>query len=1052
METFGKNRIQYQRFNWKILTTANFEIYYYQDGQTSATLAAQYAESEFDRITELLGYTPFNRTRIFIFNSVPEMTQSNIGLGVPEGEDPREINLQKSRVLAAFSGNQVEFKRQLIQGIAGVFVYDMLYGGSLKESLQSSLLLTLPDWFMAGIESYIAEGWSVRMDDYMREVILDKRLRKPSILAGQEARNVGHAIWNYIAERYGRDNISNILNLTRIIRNEQTSIASTLGVSYSRFLREWRDYYGNMASQLDAYQTAKYDLKIVGNSFDKGYKINRVRLSADQQYIAYASNDYGRFTVEVVDTRKPKDKDRMIVLTGGQKSMTQAHNDYNPLISWQKNNTLAVIYEENNQVFLHLYGFDEKTGKKLKLRKPLKSISQVNDFDISDDGSTIVMSAEKKGQNDLYLYRINANVTQQLTNDLYDDLNPQFVGRSTSQVAFVSNRLNDTLNVDKGNYKTLNAQFSLFLHSGEAKAELVTRVIDSLGVISRPIAPSEGLFYFMSDEKGIRNVYRYETESQQLTQITNFKYNLLDYDLNTASGALVYLTSEKEEEFVGYLSKGDLSTSMSLPATQRSTLMGQASSGLANRSLAKVEVATPKPAAPTADLEKEKTSLSRGIALLPGEVDTDNYQFDIESFKTVERRNDKNERSLRQGKAETAIRNARKETIRIKGPADYQDMFLYNGSTGALVIDPLPMRGLGYSTSLTMNDLLENHLMKAGLFITPNLRNSDLFAEYSFLPNRIDYSVRVDRRTFFLDDPSSQKYRYNRIAFSASYPISQTTRLMLSPSYSLTRFINLNEISFTDRTSEYAGLRGEVVFDNTTTNGMYMLEGTRAKFRADYYQGLTSSNESFSRVSIDVRNYFKIHREMILATRFSASTSGGPAPKQVFMGGVDNWLFNRYDRRNIDDPLNFDLESSFDKRDLFFADFATTLRGFNLNKTSGRSHLLLNVELRMPLVKYFYRGPITSNFLRNFQLVAFSDIGTAWSGAGPFEKRFESPIPKPNPFQASVNTFKNPFLIGYGAGARTMLFGYYAKLDVAWGIEDKIVNSPMMYLSLGRDF
>jgi Tol biopolymer transport system component len=1051
METFGKNRIQYQRFDWKILTTANFEIYYYQDGQTSATLAAQYAESEFDRITELLGYTPFNRTRIFVFNSVQDMVQSNIGLGVPEGEDAREINLQKSRVLAAFSGNQAEFKRQLIQGIAGVFVYDMLYGGSLKESLQSSLLLTLPDWFMAGIESYIAEGWSVKMDDFMRETLLDKRLRKPSILSGQEARYVGHSIWNYIAERYGKDNISNILNLTRIIRNEQTSIASTLGLSYSRFLREWRDYYGNMATQLDAYQSPRSDLRVAGNTFDKGYKMNRVRLSADQQYIAYTTNDFGKFAVEVIDTKKPKDKNRILVLTGGHKSLTQPLNPYNPLVSWQKNNNMAVIFEDEGRLFLHLYGFEEKTGKKLKLRKPLKSISQVNEFDISDDGSAIVMSAEKKGQNDLYLYRINANVTQQLTNDLYDDLYPQFVGKSNTQIAFTSNRLNDTLNIDKGTYKTINDQFNLFVHSGEARAETVTRIIDSLGVISRPIAPREGLFYFMSDEKGIRNVYRYELENNQLTQLTNFKYNLKDFDLNTASGALVFIASEKEEEFVGYQAQNDLNRALNLPATQRSVLMGQGISGLALSSLSRVESSNKKNGS-TPEVEKEKPSLTQGITLLPGEVDTDNYQFDIDSFKSVEKRNDRTERSPRQNRSDALVRNARRENIKIKGPADYQDMFLYNGSTGALVIDPLPMRGLGYSTALTMNDLLENHLMKAGVFITPNLRNSDLFAEYSYLPNRIDYSIRVDRRTFFLDDPTSQKYRYNRVAVSAAYPISQTTRVVLSPSYSTTRFINLNEISFTDRTSDYAGLRGEFVFDNTTTNGMYMLEGTRAKFRADYYQGIGSGSESFNRISIDVRNYTKIHREMILATRFSASTSGGAAPKRVFLGGVDNWLFNRYDRRNLDDPLNFDLESSFDKRDLFFSDFATTLRGFNLNKAAGRSHMLLNVELRMPLVKYFYRGPITSNFLRNFQLVAFSDVGTAWSGSGPFEKRYESPIPKPNPFQASVNTFKNPFLIGYGAGVRTMLFGYYVKLDVAWGLEDKIVNAPMTYLSLGRDF
>ena len=47
---------------------------------------------------------------------------------------------------------------------------------------------------------------------------------------------------------------------------------------------------------------------------------------------------------------------------------------------------------------------------------------------------------------------------------------------------------------------------------------------------------------------------------------------------------------------------------------------------------------------------------------------------------------------------------------------------------------------------------------------------------------------------------------------------------------------------------------------------------------------------------------------------------------------------------------------------------------------------------------------------------------------------------------------KNPFLIGYGAGVRTMLLGYYVKFDYAWGLEDGIINKPIAYLTLGYDF
>ena len=55
-------------------------------------------------------------------------------------------------------------------------------------------------------------------------------------------------------------------------------------------------------------------------------------------------------------------------------------------------------------------------------------------------------------------------------------------------------------------------------------------------------------------------------------------------------------------------------------------------------------------------------------------------------------------------------------------------------------------------------------------------------------------------------------------------------------------------------------------------------------------------------------------------------------------------------------------------------------------------------------------------------------------------------------FEAEVNNYRNPFLYGYGLGARTFLFGYYVKADVAWGIQDSVQLSPRFYFTFGYDF
>src|SRR5689334_21253035 len=79
-EQFGTNRIQYKDFNWSYVTSENFDVYYYDKRKTVSIDVANYLESEFDRITDLIGYPPYLKTKVFLYNSIAELQQSNIGL------------------------------------------------------------------------------------------------------------------------------------------------------------------------------------------------------------------------------------------------------------------------------------------------------------------------------------------------------------------------------------------------------------------------------------------------------------------------------------------------------------------------------------------------------------------------------------------------------------------------------------------------------------------------------------------------------------------------------------------------------------------------------------------------------------------------------------------------------------------------------------------------------------------------------------------------------------------------------------------------------------
>ena len=1062
MEQFGKNRIQYRTFDWKIVRTSNFEIYFYEDGDQIANLAAQYAESDFDRVTELLGYTPYNRIKLFLYNSPEELAQSNIG-AAPLGDlNRKELDLSKSRIELAFTGDQVSFRRQLLRDVAMLYVYDMLYGGSLKDALQSSLLLTLPDWFMPGMAAYVAEGWSPEMDDYIRDASINRPVRKPSNLTGIDAERVGQSIWNYIGQKYGRDNISNILNLTRIIRNEQSSIQSTLGIPYNRFLRDWRDYYTNQASSFaTAFKTNTDDFRINLSSSKTPVQLNSLKLSPDKQYFAYSTVRDGKYNVEVVNTTTKKS---FSILSGGYRLDGISYRPNTPLVSWQRDNRLVILVEERGHPYLYIYtGIDKRP--KLVLNQSISGLSQISSIDASTDGGSLIMSGVRKGQTDLFLYSLNRNNYQQLTNDLYDDLNPRFVGRSGRQIVFSSNRYQDTLNVDKGSYKTIRDQFSLYSMEATPRTTSVRRITDSLARATMPVPLSENQVYYLSDRNGIRTLYKRLIEEQTDAVVASLPTSIMHYDYVPANGGFVYSAMQNGTIHIGYRAKLTESPA-DVPMTQRAVSLGlnvkpviKTAPAAQRDSMATPRRDTVAVAKPQSQSVVAPLPTSR-MVLAPGEIDTENYEFDPDVLKAAEyrqRRTAATTLGSSAGLTSALPRSRRRENVTVRGPFSYNGLFVVSDSKSAFRVDPI--RGFGYSQHIALNDLLENHIVKAGFFVTANqLRNSDLWFEYQNLTHRVDFGLRVDRNTLFVDaNEFSQRYRYNRVALTASYPLSVNTRFSLSPNFTMTRQIDLSFQGKPDRVSDYAGARAEVVFDNTKINGMNMLEGSRFKLRYDNYAGLQSARESFNRITADVRHYQRIYRDLVLALRLSYSQSGGAAPKESVLGGMENWV-NNSKEQSARNPLL--LPVGYNVRNAFFLDFVAPLRGFALGKVTGTSHLLANAELRFPLVRLLYQGNITSNFLRNLQFVGFSDIGTAWTGgSGPLSREnslnttvIEAPVGSSSPFRAKVTNFKNPFLIGYGVGARTMLLGYYVKFDYAWGLENNVVNKPIGYLTLGYDF
>jgi outer membrane protein assembly factor BamA len=254
----------------------------------------------------------------------------------------------------------------------------------------------------------------------------------------------------------------------------------------------------------------------------------------------------------------------------------------------------------------------------------------------------------------------------------------------------------------------------------------------------------------------------------------------------------------------------------------------------------------------------------------------------------------------------------------------------------------------------------------------------------------------------------------------------------------------------------YSGGTMDMVYDNSISTGMNIIEGTRGKLSAIYYGAIGNSEKSFGRISLDVRHYQKIYREIVFAVRGFAGTFYGSSPKKFMLGGMDNWFQNTINYEGVQNPLVTSVGTY--NENLLFSEFATSLRGFDFSTLYGNSVVLANAELRVPLVRAFSNGPIASNFFRNLQFTAFYDVGTSWTGPLPFNaqnsvrKRIVPEDLSGSPFRIEINEYLNPWLYSYGFGMRTMMLGYYMKFDLAWPVENYSVKDPRFFVTLGFDF
>ncbi|PJB15344.1 MAG: hypothetical protein CO118_03890 [Flavobacteriales bacterium CG_4_9_14_3_um_filter_32_8] len=1071
---FGKNRVQYDYFEWKYYRYNQYETYFYTGGNELAIYTAKVARQHIKDQEAFFEYDLVDKIQFIIFNKQSHFKQSNVGLYLENGDMGGITNIMGSKVFIYYNGDLADFNSQIKEGIAQVMINQQIYGSNWRQVLKNTSLLSVPDWYSKGLTSYLSNKWSPEIENSVRDGITSGKYKKFNRLSDKEAIIAGHSLWAYIIDTYGEAVIPNILYMTRVTQSVEKGFLYVLGVSMKSLTKEWRTYYENEYKNLVPSVTDNYKKNELFK-IKKRREYSEFKMSPDGNNFAYVTNQLGQYKIYIYY----KDVNKKYKIYKKEFKLDRINDKSFPILTWHPaSEILAFVTEEKGILLMHF--FDIKTGG-IEV-KAIFNMEKITAMDYSDNGQEIVFSGVYKGQSDLYLYFVGPNSHKHITNDLFDDLEPKFIENS-SKIVFTSNRTIDSLGYQPTDEELLNNQKDVWIIDYLLKKPTLTRVtetpkfsekqpegIDSMlyylgeneNILSRFSAVKDSFityidtsihFYHFYDLKPVtgfydRGIMEHDIlKNGKYTELLkdNYKYHLLVKDFNEKSEIntnnqlnINFLDTNKTKE-------QQLPLKIGSPALLNSIIIPK---DTISENLIDINHYV---------FENEKGKIQRNTIVIGNDTKTKKDSL-VEEFKIPNQRN----YNLSFFNDNSAIKLSNSFVNE-----EYQQF------TGGPYISP----GIGAFIKFGAIDLFEDFKIFGGVRISSSTR--EYFMTYQNLVKRTDKEYTFSRTTTNSSDGIDVfGMSTNSLHYSLTYPFSEVasirTTFTARNDNKVTKSIDNYSLAIPN-TNEYRAI-GKIafVFDNSRNKMTNIYYGTKFKIFGEYYQEVgdgsffsskrnisnngdvkgkgNGTNGNMQVVGLDFRHSQKISREFVWVNRFAASSSFGYEKLIYYLGSLDDWI--PVGQEQFINPEDVNRKINYRYHAL-----AANMRGFPQNIRRGTNFAVVNSELRMPIFKYFIRRPIRSNFVKNFQVIAFTDVGTAWNGFSPWGKQnsidedvyTDGPLNNPT-ITVTVSKKINPIVAGYGFGFRTTLLGYFLRLDWAWGVEDGYSkDKPMVYLSLSLD-
>ncbi len=1046
-EKFGQNQMQYKTFRWKYYDSTHFRVFFYRPAEKLADHVLNEAENELSSIVQKMGGSLPRKLNIVLYNSYSDYIQTNIGVNHTSDlndADGGRLKVSGDNLPVYFTGNHADLLKQVKQGVANVIKDNMLFGKNIKEIVKNAIRMNLPEWYTTGYVQHISNDWTPELETEVQNLIsLSDTNFKFKNIAQKNQKIIGHSFWHFIETQYGPNIVSNLLYLSRFRKNVDAAIRQAVQKDAKELYKEWRTFYAlddELLTSENAYgRSLKTNLK---EKFEGRY--SQFYLSPNGTQLAYVIRKDGEWKIILQETDLGDSK---VLVQGGYKNLDEVNDPNYPLIAWSPSgNNLVTIYPYKDKTFVRLYN----TVNQLKQNKLLskRKIERITGVCFTNNDYTLILSGIKKGKSDIFTYNFRRNRITNLTNDYFDDHSPSYVSSGNKVgVLFLSNRQDTVMNQEELKAKKyFNKDFNIYYFNQKNRATL-RKVTNTKNPISSPIQYGLDKFSYIEKRNGklVRKIVEVDNSA---TGAVNFKttathalpFNVLKHHYIPNQESVVEVIKKKGKYYVYNTKVKELEKYNAEHPTQT-----------IEKEVIKEQVKKPRKKSAeyvTTYNQVDSTSALYNV-FTKGEYAANRKKGRLVSIP--KRRKKKRYITTFNPKTlSTSLDNTLLFT-RYQNISYNQGGFQFPSVNGFL--------------SFELIDILEDQKITGGIRVPSSFDGTSYFLQYANYKKRLDWKITYFHQQTRQEYDASEapdslfsptnflgKVGTEYIESNFRYPFNRANSINLSIGlrYDRVRYLASNSatIKFPNQSEYWSFMRFEYIFDNSINPLLNIRKGTRAKIFAEYQYRLSAPSTGFYQIGFDARNYTTIYKNVILASRIATGLSDGSAKLLYYLGGVDNTLIQTpgEDRGPLPDNIN----------EYAFQTLATNLRGYRQQAFNGSSYAVINEEIRLPIYNTFFKGPLKSAFLRNLQLVTFVDLGVAWRGLLPLDRNTNLSFTDTNAARNVIASFSNKqdiMGLGYGAGVRTKLFGYFIRFDVGWNIEPTVNRKrPEYHLSMATDF